>query len=83
MRRVVTFVGVPSGDGECLCWLVDKATYIRISGGKPTQFDRGSKRGTYMLYPGDVIKGGFFQPDLPLKVRVSITGKKNQIAKNP
>ena len=24
------FDGIPSGDGECFCWDVDKETYIRI-----------------------------------------------------
>ncbi len=80
MRRVITFVGVASGDCECFCWEVDKETYTRITGSKPTRHDRCGKRG-YRLYPGDII-GDLFQSDRPLKVRVSISGKKKQAVKN-
>ncbi len=79
MRRVITFVGVPGGDCECFCWEVDKETYTRITGSKPTRHDRCDK-GRYRLYPNDIL-GDSFQPKLPLKVRVSVVGKKKQVVK--
>lgn len=53
----IVFTGVCHGDGECSCWLVTKATYERLTGNKPTKFDRASKkRGLYRLYLDGAIQ---------------------------
>jgi hypothetical protein len=80
MLRVIEFFGVPSGDGKCFYWEVNKETYTRVTGSKPTCFDRCGK-GCYKLYPSDIV-GDSFQSELPLMVRVSISGKKKQVAKD-
>lgn len=53
--------GVPSGDLECWCFLVDYRTFQRIKGTNPCRWDLGRFRvpGSqykYMLYPSDLIK---------------------------
>ncbi len=75
MQRVITFVGVPSGDCDCFYWEVDEETFTRITESKPSRFDKSSKRGSYRLYPNDILVDSFC-PNLPLRVRVSIAGKK-------
>jgi hypothetical protein len=58
---MVTVTGVSSGDHECWCLLVDKATFVRLRGDEPDEgFDVGpfAKPGSpykYKLYPGDLI----------------------------
>lgn len=52
--------GIPSGDLECWCFLVDKKTFEDIRGAAPQKYDVGrfSPKGSpyrYMLYPGDLI----------------------------
>jgi hypothetical protein len=31
-HKDIEFIGICTGDGECFCWEVDKATYIKIKG---------------------------------------------------
>jgi len=31
-KQSITFEGIPSGNGECFCWKVDKDTFIRFRG---------------------------------------------------
>lgn len=55
--------GVPSGDGECWCFLVDKETYESVTGRRPTEDDLGgfAKKGSpyrYKLYPIDLLSDG-------------------------
>jgi len=53
-------VGIPSGDHECWCLLVDLRTFKRVRGQKPEQYDIGpfAQKGCpyrYKLYPSDLI----------------------------
>jgi len=57
--------GIPSGDLECWCFLVDRNTFINVTGRKPKQYNVGrfAKKGSphrYMLYPESLIddRGG-------------------------
>lgn len=52
--------GVPSGDGECWCFLVDKKTFIELTGKPPEEYDIGRPltKGSpyrYKVYPGTLI----------------------------
>lgn len=56
-----TITGIPSGDLECWCLLVDKATFVALAGHDPEEWDHGrfAKEGSpyqYALYPHDLIK---------------------------
>lgn len=58
MKRTVE--GIPSGDLECWCLLVDRKTFISIEKRKPGKFDVGrfAKAGSpykYMIYPTQLI----------------------------
>lgn len=53
-------VGIPSGDSECWCFLVDKKTFTKVKGQPPDKLDvgRGAKKGCkyrYMIYPDHLI----------------------------
>jgi hypothetical protein len=78
MKRKFTFEGVPSGDCECFCWDVDRETYIRVTGMKPDKYDRGRTKGTYKLYPNDIVGFEVFERGTKLKVSVSIEGLKRK-----
>ena len=49
--------GIPSGDGECWCFLVDRETFKDITGKAPEEFDthKGKGKYKYKLYPGHLI----------------------------
>lgn len=53
-------VGIPSGDAECWCFLVDKKTFTKVTGKPPAMYDVGrfAAKGSphrYMLYPDRLI----------------------------
>lgn len=77
MRR--TFTGIPSGDQECWCLLVDVATFRRVQGREPDpEQDVGpfAVEGSpyrYKVYPSALIPGGDFeQPKDRKPVRFTI-----------
>jgi hypothetical protein len=51
--------GIPSGDGECWCFLVDKKTFMEVTGEAPKKWDLGRQRKgspyRYMLNPATLI----------------------------
>lgn len=57
----MTIRGIPTGDGECWCFLVSRNTYRRVIGRNPSSWDRqdrGVKKGSaykYRLYPERLI----------------------------
>jgi hypothetical protein len=57
-------IGVPSGDGECWCFLVDKKTFTAVTGKAPDKefnVGRNASKGSryrYMLYPDHLIPEG-------------------------
>lgn len=56
-------VGIPSGDLECWCFLVDRKTFESVTGKKPERHNLGrfAKKGSphkYMLYPDNLIPEG-------------------------
>ena len=67
--------GVPSGDGECWCFLVDKETFKRIRGKNPGKYDVGRcEKGTkyrYMVNPHDLL--GWDSQGKLLEVKVEVT----------
>lgn len=53
-------VGIPSGDLECWCFLVDRKTFVNVTGRLPEKHDIGrfaAKGGKYkyMLYPNHFV----------------------------
>lgn len=56
----MVLLGVPSGDSECWCFLVDKKTFTKVTGKPPDKHDvgRGAEKGCryrYMIYPSNLI----------------------------
>lgn len=58
------FEGIPYGDGECLCFAVDGATFKSMTGEEPDEMDLFSDwlvrdepelQGKYRLYPGSLF----------------------------
>ena len=51
--------GIMTGDFECWCLAVDRATFIKVKGKKPDQFDQATfylgKKFKYKLYPSDLF----------------------------
>lgn len=52
--------GIPSGDSECWCLLVDRKTFIKLAKKTPDKYDIGrfAEKGSpyrYMLYPMDML----------------------------
>lgn len=72
--------GIPSGDLECWCFLVDKRTFIQVTGKPPGKYDLGrlAPKGSpyrYMLYPGTLID----EYDRQLKDKVVILSVEAEI----
>lgn len=72
--------GIPSGDLECWCFLVDKGTFKRVKGKNPDRrwdvgrfAEEGSKY-RYMLYPHDLI--GWDMKGKVIEVKVEVREKK-------
>lgn len=69
--------GIPSGDLECWCFLVDAETFRRVKGEAPDeQFDVGrfSEEGSpyrYKLYPSDLI--GYEKDGKVVKIMIEVT----------
>lgn len=71
--------GVPSGDLECWCFLVDKKTFIEVKGKEPEEWDvapRAKAPYRYRLYPGEI----FDEHDRGLKGKVVILAVDMEIA---
>lgn len=57
MKKITEFNGIPSGDNEAFCWDVDKETFIKINGEKPSKYDKSFfNKNTYRLYPNDTFR---------------------------
>jgi hypothetical protein len=51
-ERIVSFVGIQSGDYESACYDVSAEEYVRLTGEKPTKSDRSYfYAGRYRFYP--------------------------------
>lgn len=65
------FSGIPSGDYECFVFAVDRETFIRITGKKPTKFDKNKfLKSKYNLYPSV-----FFPDEVEINVNILITNR--------
>lgn len=73
--------GVPSGDLECWCFLVDKETFDSVAGRKPTKLDVGrfAKKGSpyqYMLYPCQLLHDGMDGKVITLSIEAILKSEK-------
>ena len=72
--QLISFIGYPTGDMECACWAVDRATFIRLTGQKPTTHDRiWQERRMYRVYLDGLIREKFgYKDDEQLAVALTV-----------
>lgn len=69
-EKEIILNGIPSGDHECWCLLVDKETLKRVEGHEPDEdFDVGpfAPEGSpyrYKVYPCSLLAGGYLNKSL-------------------
>lgn len=78
--KSITFIGTPSGDGECFCWEVSQETFKEITGEKPDKYDSilhnhtpDSKRA--WLYPDQIIDALKCDRDSKMKFTITVTAE--------
>jgi hypothetical protein len=67
------FRGIPSGDGDSLCFDVIREDFIRLMGRPPGRFDKSIRyHGLYRYYPDDLLPevGGGSEALLDFEVAV-------------
>ena len=89
MKKIYEFEAIPSGDGECFCFDVDKKTFKRLkkeSGIHSFKMDQAwnslLNKGMYGVYMGDLI--GWLGTDFnkKIKFKIEISGKDYNPNKN-
>lgn len=72
MTHSIHIDGIPSGDGECWCFLVDARTFESVVGESPEEEFDSVQVGAvkmYRLYPSALI-GGYANVRVRLKIEV-------------
>lgn len=55
-KKIVHFIGIPSGDNEAFCWDVTKEEFKRLTGKNPSKHDKSFfNKKHYRIYPGREI----------------------------